>query len=326
VDRVGRVAVTLLGVVWCWAGRVEAAELVLNEPAACITADELSFRVERALGMPLGGAEAVQLSVHVQAEPSGFGAQLGVVRAGVRGERALHAPSCEELSESLVVAIVVAIGAEESPPPPPPAPPPPAAPPSTTAPPAAEEAPPPSAAPESGAGLGPSIVGSAWMIADTGTLPAPGIGAGVGVTLGWPRLQLRAVGTLLPEREGNLNASAGSPGASIGLLAGSAMGCVSLGSFPSWVALAACAGWELGQLSGSGTHVSTPYQQSALWSAARLDLASRWALTSVLSLELQLTAVAPFTRDAFILKDLGSVYRPASVLGRLGLGLGVAID
>jgi hypothetical protein len=314
-------------VVWCSAGSAGAAELALNEPAACITAEELSFRVERALGRPLADAEAMQLSVHLRAEPGGFGAQLEVVRTGERGERALHAPSCEKLSESLVLAIVVAIGAEEQPAPP-------VAQPSTlalaaeeaTLPPPAEVAPPPSAE-KPAAVVGPSIVGSAWMIGDTGTLPAPGIGAGVGVTLGWPRLQLRAVGTLLPEREGNLSGSADSPGASIGLLAGSALACVPVGSLPSWVAGAACAGWELGQLSGSGTHVSTPYQQRALWSAARLDLAARWAWApTAWSVELLLTAVAPFTRDEFILKDLGSVYRPASVLGRLGLGLGLALD
>ncbi len=143
----------------------------------------------------------------------------------------------------------------------------------------------------------------------------------------WPAVQLHAVATVLPEREGNLNASAGSPGVSIGLLAGSALGCVPVAPLPPRLALAACAGWELGQLSGSGTHVSTPYQQRALWSAARVDLAARWQLTpSALSVEVLLTGAAPFTRNDFILKDIGSVYRPASVVGRLGLGLGLAID
>jgi hypothetical protein len=320
-----RSSLLALGAV-CSAQAASAAELELGEPATCITADELAFRVERALGKPLGAAESLQLSARIQPEPAGFGARLEVLRAGQRGLRSLHAATCEEVSEALVVAIVVAIGegedAEAAEPRTAPAEP------ASSPAPADAASPPPSAEPESEAASAPSITGSAWLIADTGTLPATGLGAGVGITLGWPRLQLRAVGTLLPEREGSVNAAApDSPGASIGLLAGSALGCVPVTSLASALSVAACAGWELGQLSGSGTHVATPYHQSAFWSAARLDLGARWALLpSALSLELLLTAVAPFTRDEFILKDLGSVYRPASLLGRLGLGLGLALD
>jgi len=293
--------------------------LTLNEPALCISAEELSFRVERALGKPLQAAEAVEIAVDVREQGAGFAAQLNVARAGERGVRSLRAPSCERLTESLVLAIVVAIGSEE-----PPAATVPMTPP--TLPPDSEPTSAPSVEPAPReAGSGPTLGGSAWIVGDTGTLPAASLGAGVGVTLAWPGVQLRAVGTVLPEREGNLGASAGSPGASIGLLAGSALACVPV-ALPPRLGLAACAGWELGQLSGSGTHVSTPYQQQALWSAARLDLAARWELTpSALSLEVLLTAAVPFTRNDFILKDLGSVYRPASVVGRLGLGLALAI-
>jgi hypothetical protein len=174
----------------------------------------------------------------------------------------------------------------------------------------------------------PMLAGSAWMIGDTGTLPGVGLGIGVGAVLGWRSVELRALGTLLPEREGSLRTSDSSPpGASIGLLAASLLACVPVVVQPSALALAACAGWELGQLSGDGTHVAVPYHQRTLWSAARLDLGLRWPVPGTrLALEGLVTALAPFTRDDFILKDLGTVHRPASVLGRLGVGVSVAID
>jgi hypothetical protein len=294
--------------------------LVLSEPAACLTSDELSFRVQRALGKSLEAAEAMQLSVRLQAEPAGFEAQLDVRRAGQRGQRTLHAASCEELSEALVIAIVVAIGDAQTAEP--------AAPPGAAADSDAASEPPGSVEPPPPATPRPTIVGSAWVIGDTGTLPAPGVGAALGVAVGWPRLQLRAMGTLLPEREGSVNhAVPGSPGASIGLLAGSALACIPVARPLPSLGVSACAGWELGQLSGSGTHISSPYHQRTLWSAALLEFGARWSVPSTaLSLELLLTAVAPFTRDEFILQELGTVYRPASVLGRVGLGVGLAID
>ena len=150
----------------------------------------------------------------------------------------------------------------------------------------------------------------------------------MGLWLSWSSLELRAIGTLLPEREGTLVTSdPRSPGVSIGLLAGGAVGCVPVALRSSSLDMALCAGAELGQLSGSGTRVLVPYERRTLWAAARVELATRLRLfQSPLALELLVTALAPFTRDEFFLKDLGEVYRPASVVGRLGLGLSLAVD
>jgi hypothetical protein len=310
-----------------------AAELVLTEPAPCITADELAFRVERLLGQPLSRVEAMQLSVRIEPDRDGYAARFEVSRPGdvERGQRSLRAASCEELSESLALAIVVAIGSvtESSAP--------------ASAPveaasvePASVEAAPVEAAPVVPADAaeaapsaeGPRFAASAWMIGDTGTLPAAGFGMGLGVGLTWPSVELRAIGTLLPEREGTLNATdSSSPGASIGLLAGSALVCLPVALEQTALAVALCAGGEVGQLSGSGTQVSVPYHQRTRWAAARFDVAARWAWPETpLALELLVTAAAPFRRDDFILKDLGSVHQPASVIGRLGLGLSVTMD
>jgi len=268
----------------------------------------------------------MQLSVRIEPSRAGYDARLQVSRPADRaqGTRALQAASCAELTEALALAIVVAIGADAEPSlPAAPAPrqPEPAAPPES-------EPGAPTDAPTAAPSTGPALVGAAWMVADTGTLPAPGLGVALGVGLSWPNVQLRAVGTLLPEREGFLPlADANPPGASIGLLAGSVAACVPFAVKPSAFGLSACAGWELGQLSGSGTHVSTPFHQRRFWSAPRFDVAGRWALSeTALALELLVTAAAPLTRDDFVVEDLGSVHRPANVVGRLGLGLSVSTD
>ena len=317
-------------------GSAAAAELVLEEPSACVTLDELSFRVERSLGQPLASVEAMQLSLRVDAEATGFVARLEVSRPedAEHGVRSLRAASCAELVESLAIAIVVALGDVERPHEPARAQQPSAAPPVAERGPVAEHEPAPraaaaadTAAPE-GAGHGPTLAGAAWVIGDSGTLPVSTLGAGVGLELAWSSLQLRAIGTFLPAREGTLVASdPGSPGVSIGLLAGGMVGCLPLALRTSSLGMAVCAGAELGQLYGTGTHVLVAYQRRALWGAARFELGARLALGETpLALEMLATALAPFTRDEFILKDLGEVYRPASIVGRLGLGLSVAVE
>jgi hypothetical protein len=176
--------------------------------------------------------------------------------------------------------------------------------------------------------LGPKLAVSAWLLGDTGTLPAMGWGLGVGARLGWPGFELRALGTLLPEREGTIDASdPSSPGVEIGLLAGGLLACLPLALNDAPLELSACAGGELGALSGSGTRVSTPYHQRTLWAAARFDVVGRWALPhTALAIEALITVAAPLSRDEFVLRNIGSVHRPESVLGRAGLGLCFFID
>jgi hypothetical protein len=318
------VAAATLGL---WPHAAAAAELMLDAAAPCMTGEELAFRVERLLGQPLANVEAMQLSVRIEPTPEGFGARLDVKRpgAGDGGTRALRAASCDDLSESLALAIVVAIGAVTEPAAP-------AAPaPGVSAPVESAPATPldaPVIAPGEPPAPGPTLSGSAWVVGDTGTLPAAGLGVALGLGLLWPGVGVRVIGTLLPERDGTLNAvDASPPGASIGLMAGSALACVPIAVDSTALGLAACGGWEVGQLSGSGTHVSVPYHQRRWWSAARFDLMGHWALPdTALALELLVTAAAPLTRDDFVVKDIGTVHRPANVVGRLGVGLSVSTN
>jgi len=314
------------------APRATAAEIALDGPAACVARDELTFQVERAIGRSLEQAPADRFVVHVQEAKAGASAQIEITEAEAsegRGSRWLSAKTCDELTQQVALAIALALGLHadgEAEVPAAPA----AAPREDGA--ALEEAAPsaevaPSARATAEPSRGPELTGSAWLLGDTGTLPAMGWGLGLGVELGWPSVALRALGTLLPEREGNLDGDAGSPGVEIGLWAGSLLACLPVAREPAPIALSICAGGELGELSGNGTRVTVPYQQRTLWAAARVDVFARWRLEKTpLAIEGLVTVAAPLRRDDFVLQDIGSVHRPESVLGRAGVGLSLFLD
>lgn len=163
-----------------------------------------------------------------------------------------------------------------------------------------------------------------WALADSGSLPQTAWGVALGGGLRWPALELRVIGTLLPERRGAVEgAGPGTPGAEIGLFTVAALACTPLDARDAAIELGACLGWELGRMTATGTGVQQPHRETTTWSGPRLDLAARLALPAgALWLELLLSVAAPLGRDEFILRNIGSVYRPPSIVGRAGLGLG----
>jgi hypothetical protein len=309
-------------------GAASAAELRLGEPSVCVTVEELSFRVERALGQPLAQAAPLELLVSAaHREPSGFSARVEISEAGIpdsAGSRSFSATRCEELLDTLALALALAIGSRSAR-----AEPSPndaaggAAPPLTVAvvepPVKAQDA----LVPPDDGSRAPSFGVRGELVLDTGSLPRGGAGLALGAGLAWPAVELQLLGTLLPPRESRIDvADPESPGVELGLVAASLSGCVPLAANGSAVAVAVCVGWELGMLSGQGTRVDDPHHQRALWSAGRIDLAASWRIpNSPFQLELRVSGLAPLTRDDFILGDIGSVHRPAAVVGRAGLGV-----
>jgi hypothetical protein len=305
----------------CFSAPTVAAELAIDGPTGCVTADDVSFRVERALGQALASTGKESFRVRVASTSTDYLARLEATEDGrpvVAGARELSARSCEELTQAIALAIALALGTQLSEPEPSP----------TPSEPPVLEPPLPAAPPSEDAGEGPVVSASASLIGDTGTLPVPSLGVGIGLVLGWQSLELRIVGTVLPRRAGYVVADdPNSPGVDIGLLAGGLLACVPVAVDVRALRLGACAGGEVGDLSGSGTGVSTPYHHHTWWSAVRLDVVALWAIAETpLALELLLSAAAPLRRDEFILRDIGSVHQPANVLGRAGLGLSVSID
>jgi hypothetical protein len=185
---------------------------------------------------------------------------------------------------------------------------------------------PPAPAPEQSAPALTPVV-AAGLLADSGSLPAAGLGLSLSAELRLPRWALRVGGLLLFDQRTALR-RAGQPaaGAELGLALGSAALCTRAFSGAALLALV-CGGWELGRIEGSGSGVPQPRRGSALWTAPRLDAQLSWGpLAGPVRLWAQLGAAAPLKRDDFFLRDIGSVHRPPVVVGRAGLGLEVSFD
>ena len=99
------------------------------------------------------------------------------------------------------------------------------------------------------------------------------------------------------------------------------------GSLRGSLAASLCAGWELGRLVGTGTGVAEPRDGSQLWSAPRIDGGLGWTVPgTALRFGTLLTLAAPLERKDFVLRDLGRVYRPPSLVGRWAVGIDVSFE
>jgi hypothetical protein len=327
------------------AGSAHASELSVRGPEPCADAAELAFRIERAIGMPL--AQAAPLRFVVVFESPATPRAAYTARLEIEGDephrvhtrRQISARDCARLGDAVSVAIALAIGSNE---------------PQLAL--AASEAgrasPAQSKATAAFDGAAPLAAGSAdaedvrappateqkdtaftpvlalSVLLDSGSLPAPGLGVGLGVELRGQRFAVRGNGTLLFDQHVALEEGVAAPGADMSLLFGSLSACTApVGSFRASFAAFACAGWELGRLAAVGTGVPSPRRGDELWSAPRLDACLSWAAPgTAFRFDIQLTAAAPLKRDDFFLRDLGSVHRPPAAVGRFAVGVDVSIE
>lgn len=336
----GLPVLALAGLALFGAHTASAAELVLAQPSACDISEELSFRAERALEQPLATAADVRCTVYIEQDAQGFRARLELSSpesSDAPRQRFFKAPTCEKLTDTLAVAIVLAIGSKLDEPA------------SSRAPSAGSEESQASAVPADvdaavpGSGdPGSTAVdateptvrvrwgASAAFVVDAGTLPAPGWGALAGVSLGGEALEVRLLGTYLWAREVSVVTSMPGSGAELALAGGSLLGCAPRLMRTERLELGVCIGAELGGISGRGTGLSVTKDGSTRWLAARADAGARWTFgPKWLGLDLMLGAVVPLQRSAFVISNEGEalvVHRP-SVLGlRASLGLDVGFD
>jgi hypothetical protein len=319
------------------ASRADALELEFSKPSPCPT-EEINFRVEQAIAQPLASIAGPTFHVSIEHARIGFVGRVGTPRqsgdAIASSERRVTASSCDELVDTLALTLVLAIAGQRD-----------AnaasnrasaphsldasgnlahgAAPSSPVPGTAEDIVENAARPAAPGAPGPHLAAFGAVVADAGSLPSVGAGIAVGVDLAWPALELRAMGMVLPGAEGSVDPrDPASPGAELGLVAGGLLVCAPLSARAVGASLAACLGAELGRLSGHGTRIETPHSSTTWWSAPRADVGARWALpVPWLALELGVTVAAPIWRDEFVLQGVGSVHRPAAVIGRASLSL-----
>jgi hypothetical protein len=315
------------------AGLAQAAEITAQGPLECSDVTDISFRVERSIGMPLAQAAPLTFDIVMERAASGYLAHL---RASGEGggamQRELAAADCGELVEAVRIAVSLALGVREggdggtS-----------AAHLESTGASAAQPAPAvavlapvadgaePAPTPDDTA-LVPSL--SLWLVADAGSLPTPGAGASLGAEVVWGKFQVRASGTLLFEQETQVEAvGSPAPGAQLDLITGALLGCTApFAQLRGTLAPLLCVGAEVGRLAGIGTGVAAPRQGGALWAAPLVQAGGFWTIPGT-SLRLGLLALAatPLKRDEFTLRGVGTVYRPPSLIGRLSVGFDVAL-
>lgn len=330
----------LVGLTLAFVPPAHALELEFSKAPPC-PVDEISFRVEKALAEPLANIAGPTFRVGIERVATGYLGRVDAPAAsGDAGlsssdaaplrssERRVTAASCDELVDTLALTLVLAIAGQRDAKTSPGEPPPPPADEAARALDAngADGADGAAHAAESASeadAAGPRLGAFGAMIGDAGSLPAFGLGAAVGADIAWPSVELRALGMFLPGAEGSVDArDPASPGAELGLIAGALLVCAPLSTRVVGAAAAACLGAELGRLSGHGTRIDTSHSSSTWWSAPRVDLGGRWALPLPwLAIELGITLAAPIWRDEFVLDGVGSVHRPAPVVGRASLSL-----
>ena len=304
-----------------------ASELSWDGPAECDRAEQLTWQIEAALGMPLARAGQLEFEVRVEQAGSSASARLSVESPEPGTEvkqRVLVAASCAKLVDTLAVAISLILGE-------------PAQPASATA--GTSGAPPepvpvrgdvssdalalPGEAQSAGA-LEASAL--AFVVGDVGSLPATAWGAALGIELAWSRVQLRALGTFFFEQQARVAASSSEAGGELNLAYATLLACAEPVSALA-LHTSLCAGLDVGRMSGVGTGVVQAWGRAVPWLAPRLDAGFSWRIPETqLRLCGFLGAAVPLNRDVFLLDAIGTVHRPRSVAGHAGLGMGLTFE
>jgi hypothetical protein len=316
-------AAAAAGVLLSGSTTARAASLRWTSPPDCARADAVEARIEELAGRQLETVESPNFEVTVERAADNWTLALITETAAGASRRDLSGRSCSEVTDAAAVAMAMAIRAalpERSPEP--------VASPDVT-PPAVEARPEatPSSAPsraehpgakQAGAGnkrpeLG-GVVGVAALL-DTGALPAPTLGVGVGGGLRWGWLRAELQGAAFAPR--TADGSGGQRG-TFDLLTGAFLGCVERSMVET--AVLGCVGVELGRLRGEGHGVSDPQIGTAFWSAARLEVGGGLRVASALRLAARVGVAAPFDRRPFELAGV-PIHEPAALSLRAALGV-----
>ena len=154
------------------------------------------------------------------------------------------------------------------------------------------------------------------VVGDAGSLPNPGIGVEIGASLNFRFLRVAAVGALFATQQTRVS---GDAGGEFQLVTGAGLAClpVELAN----LTLLGCGGYELGRLSADGIGVSRPRFGSALWQAARVEVAVAIPLNRRLALLLRGGAAIPISRPDFFIEGDVLVHQPSNLTGRFAAGI-----
>ena len=324
------VQVAVGGAVWCSSSSLLAADIRWLGEETCRRELEVSSQVESMTARPVSSIDIADFELNLQAfAPDQWSCELTTVRraGGARSTRAIHGPTCVEVTDAAAVAIALAVGPAES---------------AVELQPKSESKPVAAVAvsaeaekPVPAEAKAPSNQSSLeWSAALAGSLdssatPSAAVGAAVHFGVSWlptyksqTRLRFELEGAFYAPTK---TESVGDQAGQFQLFYAAPLVCGErrLGG-PT---LLGCAGYELGQLSGEGVGdaVTDSHPSNTFWSAVRAELGLLVPLATSLRFFGRAGVAVPLTRREFVLDGPEVVFRPAPVSARAQLGLELSL-
>lgn len=291
-------------------GQSRAADIRVHATRDCADRADIADQVDILLNRPVSAIEGFDFEVDIAERPDRrWRLRLATVdRAdGAKRTREIDGSGCAQLADAAAVAIAMSIqssGAAERT--------------ETTV--AASPLP----APPTVAAAPPSPVEthplrfpiSVAALLDTGALPPPGLGLGLGGGIAWRRLLIVAEATFLTSPEARVSDD---DGGRFRLFVGAVLACLDL----PWgsVGILGCAGGEAGIVRAEGIGIDRPRTQNVGWEAGRLDVGLTRRLNPSVSLFARGGVAVPWSRPTFtIINDAVAVHRPDALSARVTLG------
>jgi len=322
------VQIALGAAVMSLASSLLAAEIRWLGEGSCRRELEVTTQVESMTARPVSSVGIADFELNLRAStPDHWSLELTTVRRadGARSTRVIHGPTCAEVTDAAAVAIALAIGPPESV----------AEPESVPKPVSAEASSAPRERPALVVSKAPTPRGSLdWFMGLSGNLdssatPNVALGAALHIGLSWlptytsqTQLRLELEGAFYaPTQTNSVGGQAGE--FQLSYVAPLVCGARFLGG----TTLLGCAGIELGRLSGEGvgSAVTSSHPSNTFWSAARAELGLLVPLASSLRFVGRAGVALPMIRREFVLDGPEVVFRPASVSGRVALGLELSL-
>jgi len=311
------------------AEQLEAATLTIDAPEGCVDLATLQEDVAALIGRPLGDVADADFHLVLARVPTPRERWHLKLEAREREQRSQDAPvihvreldarNCDELAEAAALAVAVSVRALDASV-------------NATLPAASRDplahqqgnsAPSVGVATARAPGFAIAPAQPDWrglltvaMTGDAGELPGTGLGLRAGG--GLARGALRGALTVgwLPPRDSLMSTGSGGRFQ----LAFAALDACIAPQRGRWTFLG-CVGGEVGAYGAEGVGVARPSSRMAFWRAGRAAVGATLDLGGPVAFSLELGAIVPLSRPAFVLDGTLPVYRPAPVAARLSVGL-----
>jgi hypothetical protein len=271
--------------------------IVWIAPAECPSNGDVARRVAERIPRDA----KVFATTRVERSGDGYRATVSIESAtNARGERVLSDPSCDALASSVAIVIAMSVtshvtegeGALKPRPP----------------------EPPPSGQSGQGASTaeGSHVTLRAEGLVDVGWLPAAGLGGGVAVGVDvLSHLHVELHVALFGNQDGLLDAGRG---ARFGLVSGGARACWALTN--GTIQIAPCVGIGAFRMSAAGFGATKVFEENVVTWGPDAMLVLRARIAGPLAFRTGVGAVAPMSRQSFIISATGTVHEPAPVVFR----------